>query len=219
MTNRRYFTELYDRLLARFGPQHWWPGDTPFEVMIGAILTQNTNWSNVEKALANLKGSGAFSPRGLLEMPPDRLAAHIRPSGYYNQKAGKLREFLAYFLDSSRGDASRMARRPTEPLRRELLSLRGIGPETADSILLYALGKPVFVVDTYTRRVLARHGACRPDASYDELQRLFMDRLPPDAKLFNEFHALLVRVGKEHCHKREPRCQGCPLEGMAYPAS
>jgi len=209
---------MFERLMGRFGPQGWWPGETPFEVMIGAILTQNTNWTNVEKAIANLQREADFSPHGLLALPPGRLAELIRPSGYFNQKAAKLRDFLEFYLRSTGGEKRRMRRRPLAALRRDLLAVRGIGPETADSILLYALGKPVFVVDAYTRRVLSRHGACRPDASYDELQRLFMDHLPPDAALFNEFHALLVRVGKEHCRKSVPRCEGCPLEGLEFPS-
>ena len=219
MSTAEFLHEMFGRLLERFGPQHWWPGETPFEVMIGAILTQNTNWGNVEKAIANLKREAYFSPQGLLALPVDRLAELIRPSGYFNQKAAKLRDFLEFYLRSAGGDPGRMRRRGLAGLRRDLLAVRGIGPETAGSILLYALGKPVFVVDAYTRRVLSRHGACRPDASYDELQRLFMDHLPPEVKLFNEFHALLVRVGKEHCRKSSPRCEGCPLEGMVYPAS
>ncbi len=251
MSTVEFLQEIFDRLLARFGPQGWWPGETPFEVMVGAILTQNTNWGNVEKAIADLKREADFSPHGLLALPPGRLAELIRPSGYFNQKAAKLRDFLEFYLRTAGGGTRPWNRTPPEDLRRsdrepqeahhrmnresqealrrmrrrglaalrcDLLAVRGIGPETADSILLYALGKPIFVVDAYTRRVLSRHGACRPDASYDELQRLFMDHLPPDAKLFKEFHALLVRVGKEYCRKREPRCKGCPLEEMEHPA-
>ena len=252
MSTAEFLQDMFGRLLGRFGPQGWWPGETPFEVMIGAILTQNTNWGNVEKAIANLKREADFTPQGLLALPTERLAELIRPSGYFNQKAAKLREFLEFYLSTTGGETRRsnqnrqgarrglkrdsqealsrlkqesqqalrrMRRRSLAALRRDLLAVRGIGPETADSILLYALGKPVFVVDAYTRRVLSRHGACRPDASYDELQRLFMDHLPADTKLFNEFHALLVRVGKEHCRKSSPRCEGCPLEGMSFPAS
>lgn len=241
MKRRNLLLNMHHAMLAALGPSQWWPGDTPFEVAVGAILTQNTNWGNVEKAIANLKREADFSPRGLLALPVGRLAELVRPSGYYNQKAAKLRDFLAFYLRADGGETHRtnqkqqeakrrlkrhsqealrrMRRRSLVSLRRDLLVVRGIGPETADSILLYAFGKPVFVVDAYTRRVLSRHGACRPDASYDELQRLFMDHLPADTKLFNEFHALLVRVGKEHCRKSSPRCEGCPLEGMSFPAS
>lgn len=202
---------IYRRLLTRFGPQGWWPAETPFEVVVGAILTQNTAWGNVERAVANLKAARLLSARGLARVPRRRLARLIRPSGYFNQKALKLKAFMAFLKREYRGSLAAMGRGPTAPLRAKLLVVHGIGPETADSILLYALGRPVFVVDAYTVRVLSRHGLLPPRARYGEAQRFLTARLPRSARLFNEFHALFVRVGKEFCGKK-PRCGGCPLE-------
>lgn len=208
-------TELMDgfkRMHKRFGPRHWWPGETPFEVMVGAILTQNTNWKNVERAIANLKRERLLDPRKLLDLHPATLAKLIRPAGYFRVKAGRLRHYLRYFVDNYGGSAKRMAARPNEVLREELLAVKGIGPETADSILLYALGKPAFVIDAYTKRILSRHGLCAEDDDYHALQDLFTERLPADVALFNEFHALIVETGKEYC-RTTPRCEGCPLKG------
>jgi endonuclease-3 related protein len=205
---------MYGRLLKAFGPQGWWPGQTPFEVSVGAILTQNTAWSNVEKAIANLRRAGALSFRGMRRLSESGLAALVRPSGYYNQKARKLRAFLEWL--ALHGGASGSLRRaltgPLAAVRESLLSVHGIGPETADSILLYAGHRPVFVIDAYTRRVLARHGLAAGDEPYEELRALFEKGLPPDVRLYNEFHALLVRLAKERCRKRGPLCPGCPLE-------
>ena len=205
---------MYERLLAVYGPQGWWPGRTPFEVAVGAILTQNTAWTNVEKAIAALRRAGALSFRGMKRLSERRLAALIRPSGYYNQKARKLRAFLDWL--GERGGRSGSLRRalagPLEEVRESLLAVHGVGPETADSILLYAGGRAVFVVDAYTRRALSRHGMPgAATAPYEELRALFESNLPRDAALYNEFHALLVRLAKERCHKRTPRCSGCPL--------
>lgn len=206
--------KMFQLLLEHFGPQHWWPGKTPFEIMMGAILTQNTNWTNVEKAIANLKRNGVFSPRGLAQLREEELAAMIRPSGYYNQKSLKIKAFLEFFAQYHY-DVLRLVNQPVPELRRQLLAIRGIGPETADSILLYALEKPIFVIDAYTRRILSRHGQCAADEGYASLQNLFMSQLKKDAGLYNEFHALLVRVGKEYCRKRRPRCTACPLRHWA----
>ncbi|MRR09431.1 endonuclease III domain-containing protein [bacterium] len=203
-------TGIYRILLKRFGPQHWWPGDTPFEVMAGAILTQNTNWRNVERAIANLKGAGLLEPRRIGSATNARLPELVRPSGFFNQKAAYLREYCRYYVATYGADVERMRAVSTKRLREELLSLRGIGPETADSILLYALGKPVFVIDAYTRRVFSRHGVLDGRAPYRELQGRFMSRLPRSARLYNEYHALIVRLAKEHCRKT-PICAGCPL--------
>ena len=204
---------LYYRLLySRFGPQNWWPAETPFEVMIGAILTQNTGWSNVEKAIRNLKKVKALTPDKLSAMSIGRLARLILPSGYYNLKAMRLKEFIRFFLREYRGDARLMSAEKTEFLRNQLLAVRGIGPETADSILLYALNKPVFVVDAYTKRILSRHGLIEPDAGYQEVQDLFRKNLKNSVKLFNEYHALLVKLGKDLCLKTKPRCNICPLK-------
>ncbi len=204
--------ELYERLLAAHGHLDWWPGDSPFEVMIGAILTQNTAWRNVEKAIGNLKAAGVLSPRAILTLPVGELAELVRPSGYYNQKAERLGILAGYFIERYGGRVSRMKRRGLFELREELLSLKGVGPETADSILLYALEKPIFVVDAYTRRLVVRHGFLPENsATYGEIQDFFMERLPPDVLLYNDFHAQIVRVGHDHCGPA-PRCGGCPLE-------
>ncbi|HNR33019.1 MAG TPA: endonuclease III domain-containing protein [Candidatus Hydrogenedentes bacterium] len=202
--------DIYRRLLRHFGPTHWWPGDTPFEIAIGAILTQNTAWSNVERAIANLKRERLLRPRAMLACPRDRLEAAIRPSGYFRQKAERLRIFCDYLTTRYGGSMRRMARRPVEVLREELLAIKGIGPETADDILLYACEKPVFVVDAYTRRILSRHGLVSPKTGYEELRAVFETNLPPEVALFKEYHGLIVYVGKDFCRKT-PRCEGCPL--------
>jgi endonuclease-3 related protein len=203
--------ELYDLLFARFGPQNWWPGDSPFEIAVGAILTQNTNWTNVEKAVANLKRKRVLSAARLSALPLHRLAELIRPSGYFNIKAQRLKAFLDHLMGAYGGSMARMKRKDGAVLRRELLSINGIGQETADSILLYALDKPVFVIDAYTKRVLSRHALIIERASYEACQALFHQEMDRDLQLFNEYHALFVRVGKEYC-KPTPRCEGCPLE-------
>lgn len=208
--------DIYRRLLERFGPQGWWPGDTPLEVAVGAVLTQNAAWTNVARAIENLKEAGLLDGRAalgrLLALPADRLEYLIRPSGYYRLKARRLRSLLEFL--AARGGLEGLARVETAALREALLGVRGVGPETADSLLLYALGRPVFVIDAYTRRMLLRHGLAAEEDGYAELQALFMDNLAADARLFNEYHALIVRLAKEHCRAR-PRCQGCPLEGLA----
>lgn len=200
----------YHRLLDAYGPQHWWPAPTAFEVIVGAILTQNTAWRNVEKAIANLKRARLMTPEALREISSKRLATVIRPCGYFNIKAGRLKEFVRFLFEAYGGDLKRMFGESVEVLRPKLLSVKGIGPETADSILLYAGGAPVFVIDAYTRRVVSRHRLVPKGASYDHLQHFFMDRIPPQADVYNEYHALLVKVGKEHC-RRTPLCTGCPL--------
>lgn len=208
---------MYGALLDRLGPSGWWPGKTPFEVAVGAILTQNTSWKNVARAIENLSAAGALEPAILRGLPPERLEELIRPSGYYRMKARKLHALLE-FLDrecdgAPDAELSALRGRDWRSLRSLLLEVRGIGPETADSILCYALGQPVFVVDAYTARICTRHGLVPEDeVGYDELQALFMDHLDPDAALCNEFHALLVRVGNGWCARKAPRCQGCPLE-------
>ena len=211
---KEQLARLYQRLYDHFGPQHWWPGDTPFEVMLGAVLTQNTNWGNVEKAIDNLKGVGLLSYPRLAELPAGLLAEYIRPAGYYNIKAARLHNLFALIRDCYNGSLEQLLAEETGVLRQALLAVKGIGPETADSILLYAAGRPVFVVDAYTYRILLRHDLINDEAGYEEIQELFMDNVAPDALLYNEFHALLVRVGKEYCRKSAPRCQGCPLAGL-----
>lgn len=203
---------IYQRLYSYFGPQHWWPGETPFEVIIGAILTQNTNWLNVEKAIDNLKKYKLLKPHTLYKLSHKRLASLIRSAGYYNIKAKRLKNFLRFFIKYYNGSIKKMSEGDNGSLRQELLSVKGIGPETADSILLYALAKPVFVVDAYTKRIFSRHRLILEDANYDKIQNLFMSNLKPDAKLFSEYHALLVKLGKEFCAKNKPKCKVCPLK-------
>ena len=207
---------FYRVLSKHFGPQHWWPGDTTFEIVVGAILTQNTAWANVEKAIANLKRAGALSVAAMGALAEGDLGKLIRPSGYYNQKAKKLKAFLAYLQQRHGGSLRRMFRVPTRQLRQELLAIHGIGEETADSILLYGGNHPIFVVDAYTRRILQRHQMIPASASYRQIQEVFHRHVAPSAPVYNEFHALLVQTGKQHCWKSEPRCAGCPLEGFPH---
>lgn len=207
----RDLQKLYERLLAHFGPQHWWPGDSPFEICVGAILTQNTNWANVERAIANLKKERVLTPARLYGLNSRKTAQLIRPSGYYRLKAKRLRNFLQLVMSTYRGSFARMKRVALPALRVDLLSVNGIGPETADSILLYAFDKPSFVVDAYTKRVFQRHHLISEQATYDDVQAYCMGQLPEDAWLFNEFHALIVRLGKEYCLKNNPKCRICPL--------
>ena len=203
-------TAIYEKLYAFYGPQHWWPGDTPLEIAVGAILTQNTNWANVEKAIENLKVHHVLNARELYELPLAKLAALLRPSGYYNIKAERVRAFLDFIVGKYGGSMERMKKEDTTILREDFLAINGIGQETADSILLYALEKPVFVIDAYTKRVLSRHNIIDINAHYEQYQDLFHRELDEDVHLFNEFHALLVRVGKEYC-RPQSRCEGCPL--------
>ena len=209
MSNR--LPDIYHILFNHFGPQHWWPGDSPFEVMVGALLTQNTNWSNVSRAISNLKKNNLLSFDALEALPVEVLAKLIRPSGYYNIKAARLKNLLA-FIKKNGGNLESLFNEETTKLRERLLAVKGIGPETADSILLYAAQKPVFVVDAYTHRILVRHGLISEEATYHEIQDLFINSLPEDILLYNEYHALLVRLGKEFCKKSNPQCNGCPLE-------
>ena len=200
----------YQRMAAHYGPTHWWPGGSPFEIALGAILTQNTAWTNVEKAIANLKRSKLLSPHKILACPVPELHAALRPSGYFRQKAERVRLFCQHLLDHYGGSVKRMARRPLGPLRAELLELKGIGPETADDILLYACDKPVFVVDAYTRRIFSRHGLVPEDMGYEDLRAFFEGKLAKDVQLYKEYHGLIVWTGKDFCRK-QPRCDGCPL--------
>ncbi|MCX7635915.1 MAG: endonuclease III domain-containing protein [Syntrophales bacterium] len=209
----QWITAAYAQMEARFGDLHWWPGETPEEVIVGAILTQNTAWRNVEKSIAALKAAGCLSAAALAVIPRDRLAALIRSSGFFNVKAERLQHFMRWFMATYGGDTGRMFAVETALLREQLLCLRGIGEETADSILLYGGGKPVFVVDAYTRRILARHGLIAERASYGHVQSLFTAHLPLSAPLFNQYHALLVETGKRFCRKR-PLCGDCPLQDL-----
>ncbi len=203
--------EFYHVLYKHYGPQHWWSAESTLECIVGAILTQNTSWENASKAIEKLKYQGVMTVEALSEIPSKELAILIRSSGYYNQKAEKIKRFMRFLNENFRGDLEKMFDTETPKLREMLLGIKGIGPETADSILLYAGNKPVFVVDKYTHRILNRHGMIPEDASYHEIQELFTQSLKEDSHLFNEYHALIVRVGKEHC-KRKAKCKGCPLE-------
>ncbi len=205
---------IYEGMLHHFGPRGWWPAETSFEVIIGAILTQNTSWSNVEKAIKNMKENNCLDPHALLMMDERLLSQIIKPSGFYKIKASRIKEFINYLFKRHNGDISRMFTMDPDSLRKELLSIRGIGPETADSILLYAGGMPFFVVDSYTKRILSRHGAVEMNASYDRIQSFFHKNLPRDSRLFNEFHALFVATGKYYCRKN-PSCDPCPLNKRA----
>lgn len=206
-------TAIYEALLAHFGHRHWWPGDTPFEVCVGAILTQNTAWSNVKRAIDNLKEAGALSVEGLQSLPERRIAELVRPSGYYNQKADRLRRFAGLLAKDYGGSLDRFFDRDAEALRRALLEFKGIGEETADSILLYAAGRPRFVVDAYTKRIFFRKAMLREKATYGEAQDLFEKYLPRDVDLYNDFHAQIVALGHHYCRPK-PLCEDCPVRRL-----
>lgn len=203
-------TKIYYLLFQRFGPQYWWPGDTPFEVVIGAILTQNTSWTNVALAIQNLKDTGCLDPKSLHSIDTSELANLIRPSGYYQIKAERLKTFIDYLFLHHEGRLEGMFDQDLNTLRGELLRIKGIGLETADSIILYAANQPIFVVDAYTRRIFSRHGFFPETWPYADIQSFFMAHLPQDVRLYNEYHALIVRLAKMHCKKR-PICNQCPL--------
>jgi len=207
--------QIFELLFERFGPQHWWPGETKDEIITGAILTQNTNWQNVEKAVLNLKKASLMSLDKLYSLRQEQLAELIRPAGYYNIKAKRLAAFLKWLFEQHNGRLSEIESMKTETFRQELLQINGIGRETADSILLYAFERPVFVVDAYTYRIATRHQLIEPECDYEQLRSLFEDNLEDDVKLFNEFHALLVRTGKDFCRPKA-RCAGCPLEKLPH---
>lgn len=202
---------IYDLLDKHFGNLAWWPADTDFEVMVGAVLTQNTAWSNVEKAIGGLKNGGLLTPSKMHRSDIRRLSSTIRPAGYFRVKARRLKELCRFLMDECGGRIKTLRKRDTASLRQMLLKVNGIGPETADSILIYALEKPVFVVDAYTRRIFSRHGLAGEDASYDELQRLVHGNFPASVKKLNQFHALLVETAKRYCRKKKPLCSECPL--------
>lgn len=205
---KRTLRWIFARLDARHGPQHWWPGETPFEIMVGAVLTQNTSWKNVERAIANLKAADVLDAETIVAMPDRLLAELLRPSGYFNVKAARLKSFCRWYLEQ--GGLQRLRRLATERLRDSLLDVPGIGPETADDILLYAFRRPVFVIDAYTRRILARMGLVGGDETYEELRSMFERAFGPDVPFFNQYHALIVAHGKDICRPK-PRCADCDL--------
>ena len=210
-------TEVYRRLFDAFGPQHWWPGQSPFEVMVGAVLAQNTNWKNVEKAIGNLRRADLLEPRALYNVPAEELEELIQPAGYFRVKARRLRSLLEFLVEWYDGSLDAMFQTEPAELRRQLLDVHGIGPETADSILLYAGDLPSFVVDAYTGRVFMRHGWIDFEADYHRLQDYIQGELPREAPLYNEYHALLVRLGKDYCRKTKPKCLECPLRELLPP--
>jgi endonuclease-3 related protein len=208
------FTEIYALLHDHFGPQGWWPGDSPFEVMVGAVLTQNANWENVRQAINNLKEAGALSFSRLSTMSVDEIAHLIKPSGYFNLKAQRLQNLLRMISERYNGNLELFLEEELSEAREALLSVKGIGPETADSILLYAGNHLVFVVDTYTHRIFSRHHLAAEEIDYQSLQETFHDKLPAQAPLYNEYHALIVALGKGFCRKKNPLCEHCPLHGI-----
>lgn len=208
---RELLLAMFAAMSEALGPSGWWPASSPFEVMAGAVLTQNTSWTNVEKALRKLGEEGCLSPEAICALDEETLSGHIRASGFFRLKAKRLKALCDWLERECGHDLALLGRRETGEVRQSLLEVCGIGPETADSILLYALQMPVFVVDAYTRRIFSRHGLINDDMPYEELQDFFQDALEPDAELYNEFHALLVRVAKDWCKKGAPRCGDCPL--------
>lgn len=213
MTGRKPdLSAVFNSLAACYGAQQWWPAETPFEVVVGAILTQNTAWANVEKAIVNLKGAGALSPATLARLPVEAVEQLIRPAGYFRQKAARLRHLATILADRYGGEVAALCAGPLDAARDRLLALPGVGPETADSILLYAAQRPSFVVDAYTRRIFTRLGLLDGTESYAVIRARFMDELPPDTALYNEYHALIVTLAKDCCRKRRPECPACPLQ-------
>ena len=210
MTKGVTLRDVFERMFDEYGPQHWWPADTQFEVIVGAILTQSASWANVEKAIHSLKAADALSPGALRELPEADVARLVYSSGYYNAKARKLKAFAEYVGTRFGDDLAEMARMHLESLRAELTSVHGVGEETADDILLYALGKPVFVIDAYTRRVFWRLGLAPESGPYSAYQSVFAEHLPADPELFGEYHALIVRHSRDVCRK-QPLCEGCCL--------
>lgn len=209
--------EVYQALFRRWGPQGWWPGQSRLEIAVGAILTQNTAWRNVEKAIERLTERGLLDPEAMHCASKGELADAVRPAGYFNVKAARLKNFISYLRKEHSGEMALMTRLDASALRADLLGVNGIGPETADSILLYALGYPKFVVDAYTRRFLSRHAWIDGEEKYDDLASLFTHNMPVDVGVYKEFHALIVRLGKEHC-RGKARCEGCPLRRYLPPA-
>ena len=212
-TKRQILLDIYQRLMARYGSQHWWPAQEPFEVIVGAILTQSAAWTNVEKAIANLKAARALSPSALRKRTTTEIAELIHPCGYYNAKAAKLKAFARWFGKEFGDSLDKLSASDIDDLRQKLLSVHGIGDETADSIILYVANKPLFVIDAYTRRIIDRLGLSPDSAGYSAYQALFMNNLPHDTTLFNEYHALLVQLGKDACRKR-PLCRKCCLNDV-----
>lgn len=214
MSKQNPYQEAYHRLFDHYGEQGWWPAETDIEILVGAVLTQNTNWSNVEKALVNLKNRDVLSLDALFTIEQERLAELIRPSGYYNLKAGRLKNLISMIHHQYEGELELLVQDDLYAARENLLTVKGIGPETADCIMLYVCEKPFFVVDTYTHRVFSRHNLLEEETDYHTIQETFMDNVEHEPQVFNEYHALIVQVGKDFCKKSTPQCDGCPLNGL-----
>ncbi|KUJ96618.1 MAG: HhH-GPD family protein [Desulfonauticus sp. 38_4375] len=214
MTKQEKLLQIYSTLYSALGPSYWWPGNSAFEIALGAILTQNTNWNNVEKAILNLKKENLLDEKKLFLLSEEKLANLIRPAGFYRLKTKRIKNFLHFLNQEANLNLVALKKKDLAELRPKLLSIKGIGPETADSILLYALEKPIFVVDAYTKRLLNRHGLVPEETSYEEVQDLFMNNLEPNVELYNEYHALIVRAVKKWCHKKNPKCDQCPLKNI-----
>lgn len=208
------FIEAYQRLYDHFGPQFWWPAEEPFEVMVGAVLVQNTNWSNAQKAIDNLRANELLDYDRLSLLSDLEIAGYIRSSGYYNLKSKRLKNLLNMIENQYGGDFNSFLTDDVWEAREKLLGVKGVGPETADSILLYCCGYPVFVVDAYTHRVFSRHNMVDEETDYHAMQDVFVASLPQDRELFNEFHALIVTVAARYCKKTKPLCGKCPLQGL-----
>jgi endonuclease-3 related protein len=213
MATSRIINQVYKKLHKAFGMQNWWPGDGPLEIMAGAVLTQNTNWANVERAIKNLKKEKVLSLRALRDVDIRKLARIIKPCGYYNIKAKRLKNLINFIFAEYNGSIKKMFSEDNEKLRKKLLSVNGIGKETADSIMCYAGKKNVFVIDAYTKRIFYRLGICPKDVEYDEIQKIFCEYLKRDYNLYNEYHALIVRLAQNYC-KSKPLCKDCPLKGI-----
>lgn len=209
-TKREKLTAIYRALYKAYGPQKWWPAKTRFEIVIGAILTQNTSWTNVERAINNLRKAGLLFPGKIKNAESEYLASLIRPAGYYNIKTKRLKNFVSFLYSGYNGSLNDLSSGNPKDIRKALLNVNGIGPETCDSIMLYALNKKVFVVDAYTKRIFSRHGFFKESDDYHDIQKYFMDNLPKSASLYNEYHALIVRLAKDFC-KTKPDCKSCPL--------
>ncbi|BHH84382.1 endonuclease III domain-containing protein [Desulforhopalus sp. 52FAK] len=211
---KNQYTEVYQLLFDHFGPQDWWPADSPFEIIVGAVLTQNTNWSNVSKAIDNLREAGLLDYASLKLLSVDEVAGYIRPAGYYNLKSKRLRNLLDMIEEIYDGDLDLFLEDSHGACRENLLSVKGVGPETADAIVLYACNHPAFVVDAYTHRVFSRHSLVDEETDYESMQDLFLSKLPEDVELFNEYHALIVKTATTYCKKNNPLCERCPLQGV-----
>lgn len=216
LATTRVVDEMYHRLYDHFGPQQWWPAETSFEVLVGAVLTQNTNWGNVTKAIAVLKSHDLMTYQGLSKLTATEIAPLIRASGYYNIKAKRLKNLMAMIDEIYAGELAGICEDSLYTARENLLAVNGVGQETADSILLYACNKPVFVVDTYTHRIVSRHFLIGEESSYNQVQDLFLGAVKEDAKLYGEYHALLVKTAATYCKKAKPRCESCPLQGLNW---